>query len=656
MLLLSAMALPTPSLAQSSPPPTTSTPAATNTPGTTAAGVSYTLPAAWTGTVKGGATVLAAPEGDTNVAIVDVGPAADARAAASAAWRAYTGEPERKVRLVTPVAPGDGWEERSGVSYETSPNEKKQVSALALRKGSAWTVMIFDGGDATLNKRSAAAGVIQQSLRPAGYMRESFAGKTAHPLTPERVQTLRNFLSESMRTLKVPGVGLALIDGGKVVYQGGIGVRELGGTEPVDADTKFMIASNTKGLSSLLLSVLADDGKLKWDQNVTALYPEFRLGNGETTRQVLVRHLLCACTGLPRNDYGFILADAGAPAASTFTELASSQPTSGFGELFQYSNFMAAAAGYIGGHLAYPKMELGAAYDRAMQDRIFGPLGMRNTGFDMAAGESGNWARPNGVDVDGKTVELSNAFNHVVMPYRPTGGAWSTAADMARFVQLELSKGLTPEGKRLVSEANLLERRKRGVSIGEDGWYGMGLMERIESGVPVVFHGGTLQGYHSNWWALPEAGIGAVLLTNADAGASLLAPFLRRLLEVVYEGQPEAAAQVTAAAARIEAGAKARREKLTLPGDPAVLSGLATRYRSSEGSTISFSQRDGALWMKAGFVEGPVATRANADGSVSIVSAGPGLISVEALVGGTPGARTLTVRDSQHVYAYTEAP
>src|SRR3546814_3662982 len=63
-----------------------------------------------------------------------------------------------------------------------------------------------------------------------------------------------------------------------------------------------MIASNTKGLSTLLLSVLADEGKLRWDQKVTDLYPAFRLGNDEVTRSVLVRHLVCACTGLPRSE------------------------------------------------------------------------------------------------------------------------------------------------------------------------------------------------------------------------------------------------------------------------------------------------------------------------------------------------------------------
>ncbi|HEY0437655.1 MAG TPA: serine hydrolase domain-containing protein [Phenylobacterium sp.] len=628
---------------------------AADTPGRTASGAAYTQPKDWAVSVHGPATVLVSPEESLSIAVIDAGDAASGQAAAAKAWPLYKPGVARPVRLVTPGTPGDGWDERVNIAYETSPSEKAAVSALALRSGSAWTVVIVDGSEATMNKRAAAASLIARSLRPAGYVRETFAGRTAHRLTPERIQALRDFIAESAKTLDVPGVGIALIDQGQVVWQGGYGVRELGSAAPVDAHTKFMIASNTKGMTTLLLSVLADEGKLKWDQKVTDLYPSFRLGSDATTKATLVRHLVCACTGLPRRDYAFILADSGKPATDTFRQLSQTEPTSAFGELYQYSNLMAAAAGYLGGSLAYPKLELGAAYDKAMQTRIFGPLGMADTTFDFKIGESGDWARPHGLDVDGRIVEMSNHFNHLITPYRPAGGAWSSAADMARYVELELSKGVTPEGRRLVSEANLLERRKRGVPTGEDAFYGMGLMNNVVSGVQVVTHGGTLQGFHSDWWALPEAGIGAVLLTNSDTGPAMFEPFLRRLLEVAYDGKPEAAREVASAAARLNAGAKARRARLTVPGDPAVLAGLASRYRDAElGNTITIRAKAGAKWIDAGFIEGPLATRKNTDGTFSIVSVGPGSIGVDALVGARNGARTLTIHDSQHDYVYTE--
>ena len=630
-------------------------PAQAEVQGPDVSGAIYSAPEDWTKSAQGPATVFVSPEKDLSLAIVNIDSAPDARAAAAKAWAAYKpATDERAVRLVTPGAAGDGWDERAHISYETSPTEKMVVSALVMRKDREWTVMITDGADTTANKRYAALSIMEQSLRPAGYKPETFAGKTAHRLTPERIEALRQFVADSARTLDVPGVGIALIDQGKVVWEGGVGVRALDSPEPVDEHTKFMVASNTKGMATLLLSTLADDGMLDWDTPVTSLYPSFRLGSDETTKSTLVRHLVCACTGLPRRDYAFVLADAGAPATDTFRQLAESYPTSDFGELFQYNNLMASAAGYLGGSLAYPDMELGAAFDRAMDERVFEPLAMVDTTFDFDAAMTGNWARPHGLDVDGQVHVISNDFNRTVEPHRPAGGVWSTAADMAHYVQLELSKGLGPDGKRVVSEENLLERRKRGVPVGENSWYGMGLFEKISWGIPVVTHGGTLLGYRSNFFALPEANIGAVILTNADSGAAMIDPFFRRLMEVLYDGKPEAASEIAVIGERIKTQTAKRRTELTLPGDPDVLDNLASKYVSPGIGSITIRERDGTKWMKGGFIEGPIATEANPDGSVSLVSAAPGAIGLSALVGETDGARTLTVRDAQDEYVYTE--
>jgi CubicO group peptidase (beta-lactamase class C family) len=66
-----------------------------------------------------------------------------------------------------------------------------------------------------------------------------------------------------MRQLGIPGASIALIDAGKVVYEGGFGGRELGKPERVDENTVFMAASNTKGMTTLLLSELVDPEKVE---------------------------------------------------------------------------------------------------------------------------------------------------------------------------------------------------------------------------------------------------------------------------------------------------------------------------------------------------------------------------------------------------------
>ncbi|WP_297730321.1 serine hydrolase [uncultured Maricaulis sp.] len=615
---------------------------------------SIAQPEEWTLDQRGNLAVITAPEGNLDIAVIAVGEAENALAAARAAWQVYDPDAQRTVELTTPAASENGWDQRVSISYATSPSEQATVNAMALRQGDDWTVLIVNGAQSTANIRSAAVSQARESVQAEGYAPEDFSGQTAHRLTPERIALLRDFVEEAAERLDVPGVGFALIDQGEVVYEGGVGVRSLGQPEPVDADTSFMIASNTKGMSTLLLSILVDQGLLDWDQPVVDLYPSFRLGSDSTTESTLVRHLLCACTGLPRKDWGFILADQDTPASDVFRQLSETEPTSPFGELFQYNNNMAAAAGYVGGALAYPDMEIGAAYDRAMDELIFQPLAMFDTTFDFDTGETGNWAPPHGLNVNGEQTVMTNHFNQAVFPYRPAGGAFSTTSDMAHYVQLELSRGLTPDGERLVSEENLLARRERGVEVADGVWYGMGLFDEEHWGIPVVTHGGTLSGYHSNWYALPESGVGAVILTNADTGAVMLRPFLRRLVEVLYDGHPEAMSQVEAAAARLEAQSQVRRQGLDIPGDPAILDNLATRYESPGTGTITVFEQDGETWVEAGSIRAPLATRANPDGTVSIVSVGPGVIHLEAEVGEEDGARTLTARDSQHVYHYVE--
>ena len=625
-----------------------------DTPGSLASGVQYVQPKDWNALKQGPALIFTSPEGDLRLAITNVDASNDASDAVAKAWSVVRPGAAPTLRNSTASPAGDGWEERVSFAYETLPSERASRSALALRKGTTWTVLVVDGSASTAAKRSAAMSVLAQSLRPAGFESENFAGKTAHELTPERIRLLTDFVEKSRVELKVPGVGFALIDNGKVVWQGGFGVRALGSSAKVDENTKFMIASNTKGMTTLLLSMLADEGKLRWDEKVVDLYPKFRLGNDEVTRSVMVKHLICACTGLPRKDFGFILADRGQLAAATFTQLAATMPTSKFGDLFQYNNQLASAAGFVGGHILYPKMELGAAYDRAMETKVFKPLGMNDSTFDYAEGMAGNWAAPHGLDIDGNVTQMSNDFNWAPYPYRPAGAAFSTTADVVRYVQLELGQGML-DGKRVVSATNLLARREKGVQVGPDSWYGMGLFQRDASGVEVVTHGGTLSGYHSNWYALPESGVGLVILTNSDPGAYMFEPVLRRLLEVLYDGQPEAARDITAAAARIAVQAKAKRERLTYPGDPQVLANLADHYSDPSVGQITISDKNGEKWIKAGFVEGPMATRVNADGTVSIISAGPGNIAVDAMVGTLGGKRTLAINDGQQTqYMYVE--
>ncbi len=167
-------------------------------------------------------------------------------------------------------------------------------------------MIIRDASDATLGKRSAQFSLIGQSLRPSSYERESFVGKTANPLDAARLRKLDELIEIGLEELGVPGAAVAIVQHDRVVHARGYGVRQLGRRTPVDAETLFAIASNTKALTTLLLAQLVDDGKLRWDEAVTEAYPDFRLGDAATTAATRIEHLVCACTGLPRKDFEWI--------------------------------------------------------------------------------------------------------------------------------------------------------------------------------------------------------------------------------------------------------------------------------------------------------------------------------------------------------------
>lgn len=627
---------------------------------TTSAGHSYAPPDAFATSVAGPVLRFTAPEGDTTVTVVDLAAAKDAVDAVAQAWRLAVPDFKRSLRIATPRPARNGWVDQKVFEYETSPNEKLVVQAIARRVGTgdgkAWVVLLMQGSEATMEKRSAPIGKFFSSLRPQGYARENFAGRSAKPLTPERIEQLKAFIADGMRQLDVPGVGLSFIDGGKVVWAGGLGLRELGRPEPVDADTLFMAASNTKAMTTALLAKAVDAGKLRWEQPAHQAYPAFGLADPDITGSVLIKHLVCACTGMPRQDLEWIFADGAAPATSTFDQLRGMRPTSKFGEVFQYSNLMVGAGGYIAAAALKPGKEIGAAYDEAMHDLLFQPLGMQRTTFDFKQALAGNRAWPHGDALDGSTRRASMDMNYTIVPARPAGAVWTSPRDFSQWVLMELAHGRAPDGTVLISEVNWAERYKPQVMVGEDRSYGMGLFIDKSDGITVASHGGDMIGFHSNMIWLPEYGIGATILTNSDAGVDLRGPFQRKLLEVLFDGKPEADERIKVAAANRRAEAAKSRELLTLPIPADAVKKLAARYTSPELGSIQVQRQGAEVRFKFAHWNSEVALRKHEDGSQSYITTDPGVSGIELVRDDKAAQPTLILRDAQHEYRFVSAP
>ena len=147
-------------------------PLAADTPETTVMGNTFIAPAGWTMEVRGPATILSPPEGGSAIALVDVD-AADADAAVAAGWAAYKPGAKWPLKVTNEAPDRDGWSKQKGYDYQTSPNEKRNVSAGARFAGGHWTVVIYDMGDAVGEKRGAQVALIFSRLLPKGYARET---------------------------------------------------------------------------------------------------------------------------------------------------------------------------------------------------------------------------------------------------------------------------------------------------------------------------------------------------------------------------------------------------------------------------------------------------------------------------------------------------
>jgi CubicO group peptidase (beta-lactamase class C family) len=622
-----------------------------DTPEQTAGGATFIAPADWTFSVRGPATILEAPEGDSRIVLVDVR-ASTADSAVALAWAEYMPDHKWPLQMVTRELDEDGWSDRNTYNYQTLPNEKRSVVVSTGRAADMWTVAIYDMTNATGEKRGAAVELIFGRLLPKGYTRESFAGRKAATLDAARLAKLSAFTDRAMQELRVPGVAVGIIQHGKVVFADGFGVRELGRPEKPDANTMFVVASNVKALTTLMLGKLVDAKKIGWETPVTSILPAFKLGDPTTTRQVLVKHLICACTGLPRQDLEWVFEFKDATPESALRLLGTMQPTSKFGEIFQYSNLMAAAAGYTGGHAAFPNLEMGAAYDEAMRTLVFEPLRMTSTTFDYAKALSSNHASPHSPDVEGKPSVATMDLNYSVIPVRPAGAAWSNVSDMLKYISMELAEGKLPDGTQYIRRETLLARREPQVSIGKDATYGMGLIVDATYGTPVVHHGGDTVGFHSDMMWLPEHDVGAVVLTNGAPGWVLRDVFRRKLLEVLFDGRDEADTNMAWQAKSYYAEFAADRKFLTVPADTAESSKLPDHFHNDALGDIDVRHDGGRTVFDFGEFRSEVGSRKNADGSISFRTIDPGISGFAFVVGG--GARkTLTIRDAQHEYVFT---
>lgn len=601
-----------------------------------------------------------APENDLTIAIMTVENAKNSEDAALQAWRKLDSDFNAEIIANLPTLQHGGWDEIREIQLSSKNSQFTNLNTSVFLDEDKWRALLIYGSSATLEKQGTAVASIIDSFEVLGYQAEDFSKRQARPLKESQIKDLKEFIKTAMHRLQVPGVGLAVVENGKVVFEGGLGVQDIESQKPITSQTRFMIASNTKGLTTLLLSKLVELKKVKWEDPVVLHYPQFKLGDEKTTKSILIKHLVCACTGLPRKDLNWMFNEGpNTPAISVFDELAHTMPTSGFGEIYQYNNQMAAAAGYLAGYVLFPELELGEAYDKAIKEYVLTPLNMVDSTFlPSVAMQDGHYAKAYSLDLNGQVQSIeqstSRGLNLSIIPHRPAGALWASASDMAQYIQIELSEGIALDGKRVFDPETVLKRRETQVKSGANETYGMGLAVEQVSGVDIVTHGGSMVGYKSNFYAIPSAKVGVVVLTNSDEGYFIEKLLKRKLLELIYDAEPLANKMLDVFVEQTTMYASLYKEELTFPADPTILAMLAASYHNDELGDITFTSHKEGIFLDTGLWKSELATKQPDDATYIIATTTPGVIGLEFTLGEENGKKTLTVEEGQHQYVFHE--
>lgn len=296
---------------------------------------------------------------------------------------------------------------------------------------------------------------------------------------------------------------------GKVIYKKGLGLADMEWNIPNQPDTKHRLGSITKQFTAMAIMQLVEQGKLKLDVPISAYLPDYPKKNGDV---ITIHHLLTHSSGTPNltSFLGFIknVERNSYHPAQLVNLFADSTLQFEPGKKFAYSNSGYILLGYL------IEKVTGKSYEQVLQENIFSPLKMNNTGYDHHRSVLKN--RASGYEKNGRHYVNAN-FIDMSVPYG-AGALYSTVEDLFLWDQALYSN-------RLLRKENMdLVFNKHIPSGGSYYAYGWGIgeirlgntAERIET----IGHGGGIAGFNTQLTRIPSDKSFIVLLNNTG-GAPL---------------------------------------------------------------------------------------------------------------------------------------
>jgi CubicO group peptidase (beta-lactamase class C family) len=361
----------------------------------------------------------------------------------------------------------------------------------------------------------------------------------------ERVEQLR--LSTG-----VPGMAISIVEDGKVVFAKGFGVRAMGRSERVDADTLFPTGSTGKAFTVADLGILVDEGKIGWDDKVIDHLRDFQMYDPWVTREMTIRDLLVhrSGLGLGAGDLLFV-PRTNLSRAESVRRLRYIKPATSFRSGFAYDNILYMVVGQL------IEAVTGETWEQFTRERVLVPAGMlRSTSDNTRRFATENRAEPH--------ARTAGAFRGIGPQQRlderddlgrtaaPAGGLAVSANEMARWLRIQLAAGKLPDGdRRLFSEAaheemwkpvmlQPIEARPQALKATEPlfNTYALGWDVRDYRGARIVWHGGAVFGFQTAVVLIPDKQVAFSIEINSEDG-EIINGLMFELMDH-YLGQPAA--------------------------------------------------------------------------------------------------------------------
>lgn len=348
--------------------------------------------------------------------------------------------------------------------------------------------------------------------------------------------SLDAFITRGMKDWDIPGLAIAIVKDGKVVKMKGYGERNRATHEPVDENTLFLIASNSKLFTGTALSQLEYNGKLSLNDKITKYFPDFKVYDQNTTNLVTIRDMLGHHLGTGTFQGDFVFWNSALSRKEIMDRMRLLKPVGRFRQTYGYCNSCFLTAGEI-----IPKVT-GKPWEVYVYDSLVVPIGMKNTHtLTTGVSERPNVSRP-----------YTNAFTGVLteLPYdridnlAPAGSMVSCVKDMSRWLMLQLDSGRL-DGKRILPWSVIRQTRDMNTAISSRKsalypthftGYGLGIFMNDYNGRQVFTHTGGAFGFVTSTCFIPEEKLGIVILTNNDNQQFF--ELLRYQLMDAYLGMP----------------------------------------------------------------------------------------------------------------------